>query len=237
MSFVAFEVMHLPRKTSSLVLVLHWYKCPPIRHNSILPRRSSHQSLFACREKPEQQSAPKFQSMEQFIDQPRLPKFAVPKRYDLRLKPDLTACKFSGSVSIDLDIVGHTNYIVLNAAELSVDPGSVSFTNRNVSKVSCSLQFSVWLLWKFGRLRNNGSHQLQPFWFKPFLCNQAHCRLCWMNTILGSWWSLQQLIWLKPMRFWFWSSLRHSSLGPGFWVSCLKELWTRKWRGSIEGSV
>ncbi|KAG2663383.1 hypothetical protein I3843_16G028000 [Carya illinoinensis] len=73
--------------------------------------------------------------MEQFIDQPRLPKFAVPKRYDLRLKPDLTACKFAGSVSIDLDIVGHTNYIVLNAAELSVDPGSVSFTNRNVSKL------------------------------------------------------------------------------------------------------
>jgi puromycin-sensitive aminopeptidase len=74
--------------------------------------------------------------MEKFKGQPRLPKFAVPKRYDIRLKPDLSACNFTGFVSIDLDIVAGTNFIVLNAAELSVASGSVSFTNRGFSKVS-----------------------------------------------------------------------------------------------------
>nr|POF16052.1 aminopeptidase m1-a [Quercus suber] len=75
------------------------------------------------------------QSMEQFKGQPRLPKFAVPKRYDIRLKPDLSACKFSGSVAIELNIVADTRFIVLNAAELSVDTPSVSFTHSSNSKV------------------------------------------------------------------------------------------------------
>ncbi|PNY15161.1 puromycin-sensitive aminopeptidase-like protein, partial [Trifolium pratense] len=73
--------------------------------------------------------------MDQFKGQPRLPKFAVPNRYDIRLKPDLIACRFSGSVSVNLDIVTATNFIVLNAAELSVTNDSVSFTNRDSSKV------------------------------------------------------------------------------------------------------
>ncbi|KAE8100060.1 hypothetical protein FH972_017989 [Carpinus fangiana] len=73
--------------------------------------------------------------MEQFKGQPRLPKFAVPKRYDLRLKPDLSACKFAGSVDVDLDIVADTKYIVLNAADLSLVAGSVSFASRDFSKV------------------------------------------------------------------------------------------------------
>ncbi|KAI4316496.1 hypothetical protein L6164_024476 [Bauhinia variegata] len=73
--------------------------------------------------------------MDQFKGQPRLPKFAVPKRYDIRLKPDLVHCRFAGSIAIDLDIVAATSFIVLNAAELSVSDGSVSFTNRDSSKV------------------------------------------------------------------------------------------------------
>ncbi|GLT75954.1 hypothetical protein SLA2020_476430 [Shorea laevis] len=73
--------------------------------------------------------------MEQFRRQARLPKFAVPKRYDIRLKPDLAACKFGGSVDIDLDIVVDTRFIVLNAAELSIDNASVSFSLRGSSKV------------------------------------------------------------------------------------------------------
>jgi puromycin-sensitive aminopeptidase len=73
--------------------------------------------------------------MDQFKGQPRLPKFAVPNRYDIRLKPDLIACRFSGSVAVNIDIVTATNFIVLNAAELSVTNDSVSFTNRDSSKV------------------------------------------------------------------------------------------------------
>ncbi|KAK4580843.1 hypothetical protein RGQ29_024479 [Quercus rubra] len=64
-------------------------------------------------------------SMEEFKGQPRLPKFAVPKRYDIRLKPNLTTCKFTGSVAIVLKIVADTSFIVLNAAELSIDTTSV----------------------------------------------------------------------------------------------------------------
>ncbi|KAM2868993.1 hypothetical protein FF1_016983 [Malus domestica] len=74
--------------------------------------------------------------MEQFKGQPRLPKFALPKRYDLRLKPDLKACKFSGSVAILVDIVSETRFIVLNAAELSVNAASVFFTHTDSSKAS-----------------------------------------------------------------------------------------------------
>ncbi|KAJ9168198.1 hypothetical protein P3X46_019754 [Hevea brasiliensis] len=70
--------------------------------------------------------------MDQFKGQPRLPKFAVPKRYDIRLKPDLSACTFAGSVSIVLDIFADTKFIVLNAADLSVNSGSVCFTSSKV---------------------------------------------------------------------------------------------------------
>lgn len=73
--------------------------------------------------------------MEQFKGQPRLPKLAVPKRYDIRLKPDLTSCKFGGSVAIDLDVVSETKFIVLNAAELSITTGGVSFTPKGSSQV------------------------------------------------------------------------------------------------------
>lgn len=72
---------------------------------------------------------------DQFKRQPRLPKFAIPKRYDLKLKPDLAACKFSGTVDISVDVVADTKFIVLNAAELSVDSNSVKFKSQDASKV------------------------------------------------------------------------------------------------------
>ncbi|KAL0679773.1 hypothetical protein Bca4012_007754 [Brassica carinata] len=72
--------------------------------------------------------------MDKFKGQPRLPKFAVPKRYDLRLIPDLIACTFTGAVSIDVVIVADTRFIVLNAADISVNDDSVSFTPLTSSK-------------------------------------------------------------------------------------------------------
>ncbi|XP_047158930.1 aminopeptidase M1 [Vigna umbellata] len=73
--------------------------------------------------------------MDQFKGQPRLPKFAVPKRYDIRLKPDLISHRFAGSVAVNLDIIAPTSFIVLNAAELSVTADSVSFTIGDSSTV------------------------------------------------------------------------------------------------------
>ncbi|KAK2980117.1 hypothetical protein RJ640_019540 [Escallonia rubra] len=72
---------------------------------------------------------------DQFKGQPRLPKSAVPRSYDLKLKPDLVACKFTGTVRISLDVVSPTRFIVLNAADLSVDHSSVRFCSRSTSKV------------------------------------------------------------------------------------------------------
>ncbi|XP_075641384.1 aminopeptidase M1-like isoform X2 [Castanea sativa] len=74
--------------------------------------------------------------MEQFKGQSRLPKFAVPKRYDIHLKPDLTACNFAGSVAIHLHIVADTTFIVLNAADLSVHSASLSFDSGSSSSSS-----------------------------------------------------------------------------------------------------
>ncbi|XP_077240350.1 aminopeptidase M1 [Tasmannia lanceolata] len=72
--------------------------------------------------------------MEQFKGQARLPKFAIPKRYELKLKPDLSACKFTGTLEITVDIVGETKFIVLNAADLSIQDASISFRNLSSNK-------------------------------------------------------------------------------------------------------
>lgn len=74
------------------------------------------------------------QKHQQFRGQARLPKFAVPKSYDIKLKPDLNDCKFSGTVEIAVDVVGDTKFLVLNAAELDVDSKSVKFRTQD-SKV------------------------------------------------------------------------------------------------------
>ncbi|KAM4110853.1 hypothetical protein ACJW30_05G023000 [Castanea mollissima] len=69
------------------------------------------------------------QSIEQFKGQTRLPKFAIPTSYDLYLKLDLTACTFSGTVQVNLNIIEHTKFLVLNVLELDVH--QVWFTNSN----------------------------------------------------------------------------------------------------------
>ena len=71
------------------------------------------------------------QKYPQFRGQPRLPKFAIPKRYDLKLNPDLAACKFTGAVQISVHVVSDTKFLVLNAAELSVTSNSVKFASAN----------------------------------------------------------------------------------------------------------
>ncbi|XP_062097256.1 aminopeptidase M1-like isoform X2 [Humulus lupulus] len=73
--------------------------------------------------------------MEQFKGQPRLPKFIVPERYLINLKPDLNSCKFSGAVAVDLNVVSETRFIVLNAANLSVNTASISFTPGSFTQV------------------------------------------------------------------------------------------------------
>jgi puromycin-sensitive aminopeptidase len=67
--------------------------------------------------------------VEQFKGQARLPRFAIPISYHLYLKLDLTACTFSGTVQVHLNILEHTKFLVLNVLELDVH--QVCFTNSN----------------------------------------------------------------------------------------------------------
>lgn len=83
------------------------------------------------------------QSIDQFKGQSRLPKFAVPKRYDLKLTPDLTACKFTGALGITVDVVATTSFLVLNAADLSVDNDSVRFKAQGSRKVKALAQICL----------------------------------------------------------------------------------------------
>lgn len=132
--------------------------------------------------------------MDQFKGQPRLPKFAVPKRYDIRLKPDLNECRFSGSVSVNLNIVTATNFIVLNAAELTVSDDAVSFINRDSSKVLPVFFVTMFLS-------------------DLFIIDECFCRFL----------NLQKLNCLKMMRFWCWSFLRKYLLDWVYWLFSLKE--------------
>ena len=56
----------------------------------------------------------------------RLSTTVVPKRYDLRLEPDLVAATFAGEVVITVEVENTLTEMVLNAAELAIQSASVS---------------------------------------------------------------------------------------------------------------
>jgi len=56
----------------------------------------------------------------------RLPDTVVPKRYDLRLEPDLEAATFSGDVTITVDVREPVTEILLNAAELAIQSAAIA---------------------------------------------------------------------------------------------------------------
>lgn len=90
------------------------------------------------------------QKIEQFKGRTRLPEFAVPKRYDLAIKLDLSASTFSGFVAIDVSINGPTKFLVLNALELVVHGVSFTTSHKQVF-ASCSSCF-FWNSYFYGLL-------------------------------------------------------------------------------------
>jgi puromycin-sensitive aminopeptidase len=54
-------------------------------------------------------------------DPHRLPPTAVPRRYDLELRPDLGAATFAGEVRIALDLLAASDTLVLHALDLEID--------------------------------------------------------------------------------------------------------------------
>ncbi|RRT34765.1 hypothetical protein B296_00046625 [Ensete ventricosum] len=82
------------------------------------------------------------QSVEEFKGRPRLPRFALPRQYDLTIALDLVRSTFSGAVEIAIDVVSSTRFLVLNAADLSVDHQSVvSVKGRSLLSLSLSLSW------------------------------------------------------------------------------------------------
>jgi puromycin-sensitive aminopeptidase len=62
---------------------------------------------------------------EQSHEPYRLPDYATPQRYDLRLSPDLGAARFSGEETVSLTIHRPTDEIVLNAVDLEISTVSI----------------------------------------------------------------------------------------------------------------
>ena len=56
----------------------------------------------------------------------RLPKHVVPKRYEIRLAPDLGAAGFEGEERIEIEVLHATTQIVMHAVELGVHSASIS---------------------------------------------------------------------------------------------------------------
>jgi len=55
----------------------------------------------------------------------RLPRDVVPRRYELRLEPDLEAFTFAGAMAVDIEVQAPVDEIVLNAAELDISRGDL----------------------------------------------------------------------------------------------------------------
>src|SRR5215469_6845771 len=62
----------------------------------------------------------------------RLPKNVKPRRYELRLEPDLKAFTFKGDESVAITVAEPTREIVLNALELEIDAAGVEGAGRQV---------------------------------------------------------------------------------------------------------
>ena len=59
------------------------------------------------------------------MDPYRLPRTAVPSRYDIRLEPDLTTLTFNGTETVALDISERVSDVTLNAIELTIETASL----------------------------------------------------------------------------------------------------------------
>jgi puromycin-sensitive aminopeptidase len=53
----------------------------------------------------------------------RLPRTVLPRRYDLRIEPDLGAATFRGTEDVAVEVVEAVDRILLNAADLLVELG------------------------------------------------------------------------------------------------------------------
>ena len=73
------------------------------------------------------------------LDPYRLPRQAVPARYDLRLEPDLIHATFAGQETITLTVSQPTSDICLNAIELDIISAKVAGASGQAQEATIAL--------------------------------------------------------------------------------------------------
>jgi puromycin-sensitive aminopeptidase len=73
------------------------------------------------------------------VDPYRLPRTAVPSRYDIRLEPDFTTLTFRGQETVALEVTEPISEIVLNAIELAIDSASLENDRGETIRASATM--------------------------------------------------------------------------------------------------
>ena len=73
------------------------------------------------------------------VDPYRLPSGVAPRRYELRLVPDLPAATFHGTCDAELEVSAATEAICCNALDLEIDAASVTVEGRRIEVDSIEL--------------------------------------------------------------------------------------------------
>ena len=90
-----------------------------------------------------------------------LPQNVRPRRYRLRLQPDLDAFTFSGDQTVDIEVLEPTSSIVLNAIDLEIGGASVNVNGSTVASATVSLDSeNETATLEFGRDLSPGPAQL-----------------------------------------------------------------------------
>ena len=74
------------------------------------------------------------------MDPYRLPRTAVPSRYDIRLEPDLTTLTFRGTETVALDVSERISEITLNAVELTIESASLENDRGDTVRAKATLE-------------------------------------------------------------------------------------------------
>jgi len=77
------------------------------------------------------------------VDPYRLPRTAVPSRYDIRLEPDFTTLTFRGQETVALDVTETISEIVLNAIELAIDSASLENDRGETIRATATMEEST----------------------------------------------------------------------------------------------
>jgi puromycin-sensitive aminopeptidase len=74
------------------------------------------------------------------VDPYRLPRTAVPSRYDIRLEPDLTTLVFRGQQTVALEVTESISELVLNAIELAIDSASLENDRGETIRATATIE-------------------------------------------------------------------------------------------------